>query len=678
MTVSLLAINLLLSIDTSANLSGVCSHPRLLTNESGVARARERASKYAWARAIVNRLSESAGRLESMELPTFDKDWWEQARTKRWQDIYPEVNYHTMFAVAEPVRLAHDAALAYVATGEPRYAELVRKVLLHYTGYEFFAVHPDCGLNWSVWCNQALQAYDLIWDVLSGADRAKIDDFFARALRAIKQNDEWWQRDLMGGLFNNHFAWHKLFIGSYGLFYGKDDLVDYAINSDQGVKDLIENGIRDNGLWFESSLNYHFTALRPLVELAVEMKNAGCRLDLWHHRWANGRSLSDLVLGPICVLYPDRSIPTIGDTYGHRIRLMDLDWYYEAYCAYRTSELEWLMRQRMNVPVGALFCERLPEWLEEEDSAKTSPTVAPEAKTRVFPEHGYVALRSQEGRDYWNGHGFCCFLSYDSDGVHSHRDKFNLTAFARGVHIAVDAEAITTAGHAFSSKIQGELNRSTLCHNTLMVDGLDHRPIAKKLELVQFVDGSDIKLATIADTQGLIYPGIRIMRTVAVTRDFLLDVFQVASDSEHVYDYLFHTYSDNGSFVGDEKFVPTELGSQGSWKWLRDARSARLSEDWSVLAKQGDVTIQFTMIGHPQTEAILCAFPREDRFSAPSIPMLIARRKARSTVFVALVQAERGAIQHPRISLEAAKHALLRIIVRFGDDKWEFATPKLE
>jgi hypothetical protein len=58
--------------------------------------------------------------------------------------------------------------------------------------------------------------------------------------------------------------------------------------------------------------------------------------------------------------------------------------------------------------------------------------------------------------------------------------------------------------------------------------------------------------------------------------------------------------------------------------------------------------------------------------------MLIARRKARSTVFVALVQAERGAIQHPRISLEAAKHALLRIIVRFGDDKWEFATPKLE
>lgn len=653
-------------------------HPILLTDARGVARARERVSRYEWAKLLVQKLSESASWLESEPLPAFDKSWWEEARKKPWQSIYPEVNYHTMLAIADPIRRAFDAAIVYSATGNLHYAELVRRVLLHYTSYEFFAVHPDCGLNWSVWGFQALQAYDLVYETIAPDDRARIDDFFARALKAIRENDEWWLRDMMGGLYNNHFAWHKLFIGAYGLFYGKRELVDYAINSDQGIRDLIENGTRDDGLWFESGLNYHFTAVTAMVHLAVALENAGCPPDLWHCRFANGRSLRDLVFGPIQTLYPDLTIPTIGDTYGKRLSLTSIDWYYCAYDAYKAPEIAWLLSMREDVAPEALFLEVLPACLTSSHVDLERNVRSPAMQTRIWPEHGYVALRSEEGTDYWRGRGFSAFVSFDADLIHSHRDKFNLTAFADGVHVAVDAEARATSGHAFSSTVQSELNRSSICHNTVMVDGMDHRPIGRKLELVEFVNAPEVKLATIADLQGIVYPGVRMMRTVAVTRDFLLDVFQVASDTEHIYDYLFHTYSDSGSFEERGDYKPVDLGNKAPWKWLRDARSRTVSDDWSVTAKQGGVNVRLTMLGGQATEVITCSFPRDDLFSSPAIPMLMARRKGRSTTYVAVLQTYGEAASDLKVFIEQDRHHKLRVRARVGNDRWEFCVKKLE
>jgi hypothetical protein len=51
----------------------------------------------------------------------------------------PEVNQHTMFAVAGPMLKTTDAAMAYVLTGERRYADLVRKES---------GAAPNCGSSW--------------------------------------------------------------------------------------------------------------------------------------------------------------------------------------------------------------------------------------------------------------------------------------------------------------------------------------------------------------------------------------------------------------------------------------------------------------------------------------------------------------------------------------------------
>ncbi|MGQ9455286.1 MAG: hypothetical protein ACUVRS_10240 [Armatimonadota bacterium] len=246
------------------------------------------------------------------------------------------------------------------------------------------------------------------------------------------------------------------------------------------------------------------------------------------------------------------------------------------------------------------------------------------------------------------------------------------------MHVAVDAEARTSSGHAFSSRIQGELNRSSICHNTVMVDEMDHRPVGCKLELVELVNAPEIKLTTIADFQEVVYPGVRMMRTIAVTRDFLLDVFQVASDTQHTYDYLFHTYSDTGSFEEQGEYQPVDLSDRTPWKWLRDARSRVVSDDWSVTAKQGGVNVRLTMLGGSATEVIACSFPRDDLFSPPAIPMLVARRRARSTIYVVALQASRGTVGELKVFVEQGRHNRLRINASIGNDKWEFCVGKLE
>jgi hypothetical protein len=69
------------------------------------------------------------------------------------------------------------------------------------------------------------------------------------------------------------------------------------------------------------------------------------------------------------------------------------------------------------------------------------------------------------------------------------------------------------------------------------------------------------------------------------------------------------------------------------------------------------------MVGEPETRLTICEFPRKDDFQSPPIPMILARRTAKSTVFVALLQAERGNLPPAKASVERDRFGLLRITV---------------
>ena len=72
----------------------------------------------------------------------------------------------------------------------------------------------------------------------------------------------------------------------------------------------------------------------------------------------------------------------------------------------------------------------------------------------LWPEMGYVALRSNAGTNYWSGQGWSLFATFSGQPVHEHADKLSLILFADGHLWLPDSEAKPSAEHAFSSITQ--------------------------------------------------------------------------------------------------------------------------------------------------------------------------------------------------------------------------------
>ena len=114
-----------------------------------------------------------------------------------------------------------------------------------------------------------------------------------------------------GGGINNHLAWHKMMLGALGLFYRQEGLVQYALSGPRGMQSLLDDGLVDNGLWRESSLTYHFTAIIPTVYLAEAMVKTGYPKDPYTLRTSSGRCLRQAFDSMLGVVFPDGTLPLI-------------------------------------------------------------------------------------------------------------------------------------------------------------------------------------------------------------------------------------------------------------------------------------------------------------------------------------------------------------------------------
>ena len=415
-----------------------------------------------------------------------------------------------------------------------------------------------------------------------------------------------------------------------GLFYDRPEYVEYCLNGRRGLVSLLEDGLIDDGLWCESSLVYQFAAIAPMVMLADCQQRVGQRPGLHEIVGANGRTLKQSCDAMFHVLAPNGMIPPIGDAYGSRAKLWDNPLYEYAWGLWRDPRYAWLLARSREPSVRYLF---VPP-----PSEKAAP---PPIRSILLPEHGYAFLRSDTDERYWSPDAWCAFLTYDRSNVHANADKLSLMLFGQDRMLLADVEGKATVPHAFSSRIQRELNRGGLSQNTVMIDGRDQVCGPRMLRLIEYRDLPDEKRVTAADEEGLLYGSVRQMRTVAMTADYVLDVFQVQCGAQRQIDWIAHPLSEKAAMPAEgnealNRCAPFPLPRDGAWQWLRDGRSFWPQGPVRLEWREDQARLRLYMLPDGLERVILCGYPATDEPQTGNVPMVIVRQRGKQALFAAV------------------------------------------
>ena len=421
-------------------------HPRLLFNAAGVERLKARIQEPAWAphwKAFRDAV-DSAIR-QPVELPPRPANWWhwyvcpvhgarlttgKQIAPWQWEHICPVDREVLRGDPSRPDRDfdacvisgVHDryarevqrTGIARQVTGEPRYAQRAREILLAYAAkYASYPLHNTRGqalvggghihsqtLDESVWLIPIAQGADLVWDTLSAADRATVaDGFLLPAARDTILPHR------LG--VHNIQNWKNSAVGLTGLLLGDESLIHAAIDDpDRGYRAQMVKGVQPDGAWFEGAWGYHFYTLSAVWPLAEAARN--CAIDLY------GEPLRKMFLAPVQLAMPNGVLPAFNDS-------AEVDIHSELY------ELGWA---RYHDPAFLRAVPPSPRsdfalWLGED---RLPPAPASSQGSRNSLASGHAILERGLGEQAT----WLCLKYGTHGGGHGHPDKNNFVLYSRG------------------------------------------------------------------------------------------------------------------------------------------------------------------------------------------------------------------------------------------------------
>ena len=425
-------------------------------------------------------------------------------------------------------------AVAYGIEQDRKYsdkvAEILRKYAEAYPGPH--TNHLEGGiiyqsLNEAMWVIPLAQAYDLIYDSLSDADRQLIEDRFLRpAAEGI-------QRCGTGG---NWGSWHLSAVGVVGFAIRDAAMVQFAVKAFQ---QQIKDQLGDDGLWPESVHCYHFFPLQAFIFLTEASERAG--IDLYNWEPKPGKGLKSMFTAPLEYMYPNFQLPAIND--GWYAAFLPLDLYEVARRVWDDPEFEWVQDYGYEIEADArkkvlarsmAHLGGAPLYRFLLGPERPERPVAPVFASTRYPNFGLCTLRNEQTMLTFH---YGRFLG------HGHPDKLSFTLFSRDTLLAVD---YGTPG--YGSKILGWY-KSTASHNTVVVDGKSQAG-SKDNTIDTFFAGKDAQFAeaTARDT----YPGVAHTRKILLIGDacFIIDDLHglptpehpepVEGAQAHTFDWLIH------------------------------------------------------------------------------------------------------------------------------------------
>lgn len=486
-------------------------------------------------------------------------------RCARCGRLYSGEKYEAALRRAVHVWLSQaalDLGLVAAIERKPNYAAKAAEILSAYaTAYP--GPHTDAvtggmihqSLCEAMWVIPLAQAYDLIHGELCAEQHARIEHFLqtvAHGLRRCGTNGNWG-------------SWHLSAVGVIGYAVKDEQLIKWAMDS---FKQQIRDQLGDDGLWPESVHTYHYFPLLAFMDFAEAAWHAGT--DLYHWEAKPGKSLLQMFVAPLQYAYPDLRLPAIND--GWFQAFVPADCYELAYHRTQDPRFAWVLAngyRRGAAPAGRVNTDprdalRSGRYAFLFGDAIPTKVTSPPATSVNFPVLGICMLRSTNG----------AMLSFDYGPFlgHGQPDKMGITLFANSNLWLAD---YGTPGYGSSIL---PWYRSTLAHNTVVVDGKSQSP-TKENNVKLWLGEPDLEAAQSETTRA--YPGVTHRRTVARLGDCYVVADHLKSEVERTFDLYLHS---EGKLSLDGRIRETHaVAAPVSWIEKLTARLpvAAISGRWS-------------------------------------------------------------------------------------------------
>ena len=601
-------------------------HPRLLFTAQDIPAIKERASAQPWAKAHFDSLKKQSDQWlkQSVTLPARGGQWYHwyscpkhgaRLRTEGPtrhvcpvdKEVFSGYPYDDVVLSSEHGRYAGGIRLlgiVYQLTGDARYAAKAKEILLAYAAkYQSYPLHTTRGeakigggkvgpqtLDEATWLITVIEGADCFWDTLSPDEQKRVKEgLLVPATDVIRQHK-------MG--IHNIQCWKNSAVGLTGLLLGDMKLVDEALHAESGYFKQMAKGVSADGPWYEGAWGYHFYTMSAVSHLTEGAFHCGINL--------YGPEFKRMFDAPIAMAMPDLVLPAFNDSGAASVSGNGA--LYETTLARYHDERYRLVVARGNRQSDAAL-------LHGAADAGKAPVYA--TASHNFIASGNAILAAGSGRDAT----WLCMKYGPHGGGHGHPDKLNFVLYGQGQVLAPDPGTAN-----YGVPIQGGWFRTTLAHNTLIVDEQSQKSAEGKCEAFFATNGFSAVMAS----AGKIADGVNFTRTVALLgEDLLVFIDQIQSDQPHTFDLAYHNV---GKFTAPAEAKLFLVPNKPGYSYLRDTKSVSASSGFKLSFDDAGKRVQWAMAGGEPTSFITgtgVGKHTEDR-----VPMVIARRQVTNTTYL--------------------------------------------
>jgi hypothetical protein len=578
------------------------------------------------------------------------------------------------------------AGALYQILDDEKYAKYVRDMLFQYEAmYLGLPLHPkersyargklfwQC-LNDANWLVYVSQAYDAIYNFLSGEERKTLENNLFRpfADHISVSNPRFFNR------VHNHSTWGAAAVGMMGLAMEDDELVERALNGlpreslDLTAKDddgglfwsenqkagffaNLEEPFSPDGYYNEGPY-YQRYAMSPFLIFSQGLHNARPDLRIFEEQG------SVLLKGVNALL-------NLSDADGDFFPLNDG----QKGMSYHAHELVTAVDVAFHVGGND---PRLLSIAEEQgqvmldDAGFAVALAVRDGKSQAFNKRSVHFSDGPDGMQggvavLRDGHeNLELVYKYGSQGLgHGHYDKLSFSFYEKGDEVLQDyglARWVNIGQKGGGNYLPENTTwaKQTIAHNTLVQNGTSH--FQGKYEIANehhsdlyFYDDTDSDVQVVSATETNAYPGTEMRRTLALIRKegfekpFVLDVFKIVSDAKNQYDLPFHYLGQimDVNFEYDSPSSLDTLGEQSGYQHLYlegKGRAASESTRFSWMNNRRFYTL--TSVTDTSDELLFTRLGANDPdFNLRRDPAFIIRRsEASNTVFATVIESHGG------------------------------------